>query len=343
MPESHQIRLSGTDGAVGCAADRTILDACLEAGLQMPYNCRSGECAECVATVVRGEVEELPGADPAVFTDRDREAGRILTCMCFPRSDLELETVLRDGIAAPKIERVHCMVERLEWHGPNIAGIELQAPWPIAYRPGQYFDWQIDGIEPDRSFSVANAPGPSGAGENLGFHVRYYPGGKVSEHVKAHLGVGHSIEIEGPYGHFGLTDNDWRPALMIAGGTGMAPMRAVLEAAIASSDPRPMRYFYGTRTQEDLYCQADMAAWSGRKDNFAFIPALSHEPAESGWAGARGLVTDVLAEQIGDAFGAEAYLCGPPPMIDAAIRVLLDAGLAEEDIRYDKFTPARDG
>lgn len=332
---SHTVKFAGSEMEVACAADQTILDACIAAGLPMPYNCRSGECGECIAQVREGETEEMPGADPAVFTDLDRADGRILTCMCFPRSDVALDIALRDGVAAPKIERVYAMVERIDWRGPNIAEIEVATPWALDFRAGQYFDWLIPGIAPDRSFSAANRPGS----ETIVFHVRLYPGGAVSSFVKERLGLGDVIEIEGPYGHFGLSENDWRPAIFVAGGTGMAPIRSVLDHAVAHGDRRPMRYFYGARTQTDLYCLDDMAGWAG--DTFSFIPALSDEPAGSGWSGARGLVTEVLEREIGDAFGAEAYLCGPPAMIDAAIPILRAAGLDAHDIFYDKFTPAR--
>ncbi len=333
----HQIRIAGSDALIDCAADRNILDACIGAGLPMPYNCRSGECGECIATVKAGQVEELPGADPAVFTDLDRAEGRILTCMCFPRSNLEIAVALRDGVAAPKIERVNAAVERIHWHGPDIAEIEVSTPWPLDYRAGQYFDWKIPGIEPDRSFSAANRPGS----ETIVFHVRIYPGGAASTYVKDRLSSGGVIEIEGPYGHFGLTENDWRPAFLIAGGTGMAPIRALLDDAFARGDSRQLRYFYGARSQSDLYCLEDMAGWASAHGNFSFTPALSDEPERSSWGGARGLITEVLEAEMGDAFGAEAYLCGPPPMIDAAIPILLAAGLDEHDIYYDKFTPAR--
>lgn len=332
----HTITIAGSD-PVPCEDGQNILDACIVAGLPMPYNCRSGECGECIATLAAGEVEELPGADPAIFTDRDRDEGRIFTCMCFPRSDVELAVTLRDGVAAPKIERIYAAVERIAWHGADIAEIEVATPWPINFRAGQYFSWKIPGIEPDRSFSAANRPGT----ETLIFHVRIYPGGAVSTFVKDRLGGGDVIELEGPYGHFGLSENDFRQAILIAGGTGMAPIRALLDDAFARGDARPMKFFYGARVQDDLYCLDDMAAWASTHAGFSFTPALSEEPADSGWDGTRGLVTDALQKEMGDAFGAEAYLCGPPPMIDAAIDILLAAGLDAHDIYYDKFTPAR--
>jgi len=334
---NFSIEITSSDEPIVCAPDRNLLDACIEAGLPMPYNCRSGECGECIATVKAGEVEEMPGADPAVFTDADRRQGRILTCMCFPRSDLSLEIALRDGVAAPKVQQVHTMVEEIVWHGPNIVEVAITTPGALDYRAGQYFEWVLPGIAPDRAFSAANRPGS----DVVRFHVRVYPDGKVGAHIREHLHAGSILEMIGPYGHFGFSDNDHRPAICIAGGTGMAPIRAALDEAFACGDRRPISYFYGARSEEDLYCLDDMADWQSAHSGFSFTPVLSHEPAGSSWRGERGLVTETLAKQIGDAFGAEAYLCGPPLMIDAAIEILSSAGLSDADIHYDKFTPSR--
>jgi NAD(P)H-flavin reductase/ferredoxin len=334
---SFAIEVAGAAAPVSAAGDETVLDACLKAGLAMPYNCRSGECGECIATLEDGEIEEMPGADPAVFTDADRRRGRILTCMCFPRSDLRLALALRDGVAAPRIQRVNAMVEAIDWHGSNIAEVVIATPGALDYRAGQYFEWVLPGIAPDRSFSAANRPGD----DIIRFHVRIYPDGAVGRFIKEEMVVGSIVELVGPYGHFGLSGNDHRPAICVAGGTGMAPIRAVLDEAFARGDGRPIRYFYGARSQAYLYALEDMAAWQAAQPQFSFTPGLSDEPDGSDWTGARGLVTDVLAAELGDVFGAEAFLCGPPPMIDAAIEILLAAGLDDADIYYDKFTPTR--
>lgn len=334
MPE-FAVTLSNVDRPIACPGDRSVLDACLAAGLAVPYNCRSGECGECIATLKEGSVEEMPGADPAVFTDADRRRGRILTCMCFPRSDISLSLALRDGIHAPKVQRVHAMVEAIRWHGPRIAEVAITTPGALDYRPGQYFEWVLPGIEPNRCFSAANRPGE----DVIVFHLRAYPRGKVGAFLREHMHEGAILELIGPYGHFGFTENDHRPAICVAGGTGMAPIRAALDAAFARGDKRPIRYFHGARNRDDLYGIETMAEWEAAHPGFSFTPVLSDEPEGSSWSGARGLVTDILRAAVPDAFGAEAYLCGPAAMIDAALEILFAAGLAEEDAYYDKFTP----
>lgn len=328
------ITITGHGETLMGAADCSILDTCLSAGLPMPYKCRSGECGECVAALSDGEVFEIPGADPAVFTGADRAAGKILTCICFPRSDLAIDVALRDGIASPLIETVAARVERIERRCADIVEVTLRADAPIDYRAGQYFEWGLPGIAPNRAFSAANRPGS----ESISFHIRLYPGGKVGEYVGRRLQTGEPVELTGPYGHFGFSANQHRPAICIAGGTGMAPIRAVLDDAFHRRDARSIRYFYGARTQAGLYCMEEMQAWAAEHANFSFTPVLSDEPGGSDWPGERGLVSDAAARLAGDLFGAEAYLCGPPPMIDAAIEVLTALGLTPEDIHTDRFT-----
>jgi len=323
--------------AVSCPEGQSILDACLEAGVPMPYSCRSGECGECMAVLIDGRVDESPGADPAIFNDTDRAKGRILTCMCSPASDLSLDVVLRDGSAAPRIERVNALVDSVERVCGSVVQVVLETPWPLAYRAGQYFEWVLPGISPNRNFSAANAPG----GEKIVFDIRLYEGGRVSDHVRETLRAGEATELVGPFGRFGLSANDHRPAICVAGGTGLAPIKAMVEDAVARGDPRPVRLFYGARSRDDLYDLDRLDALAAAHPSFSYVVALSDEPAGSDWSGFRGLVTEAMAEDgLSDAFGAEAYLCGPPPMIDAATTLLVEAGIDRDDIVFDRFLPA---
>lgn len=334
--EPFTVRI-GEAHAVACPPGQSILEACLAAGVPMPYSCRSGECGECMAVLDDGRVEESPGADPAIFTDADRAKGRILTCLCTPASDLSLDVVLRDGTAAPRIERVNALVDSVERVCGSVVQVVLETPWALAYRAGQYFEWELPGISPNRNFSAANAPGT----ERITFDIRLYEGGQVSEHVRSSLGVGEMVELIGPFGRFGLSENDHRPAICVAGGTGLAPIKAMVEDAAARGDPRPIRLFYGARTRDDLYDMEQLDALATGHPSFSWTVALSDEPEGTGWSGFRGLVTEAMAaDGLYDAFGAEAYLCGPPPMIDAATALLVEAGLDREDIFFDRFLPA---
>ena len=331
----HSITILEAGRRVEGAGNVSVLDACLNGGVAVRYNCRSGECGECMARLVSGRVKELPGADPAIFTDSHRRDGMILSCLCYPESDLEISVEMAED-GAPAIREFDAIVARVDRPVPSIAEIVVRVDAPVDYVAGQYFEWILPGIDPNRSYSAAGRPG----GTEIGFHVRLYPDGQVSKRIlRGEIASGDVLTLKGPYGAFRWSDGDDRPAIMVAGGTGMAPIKALLEEAFARDTRRRIIYVYGTRRSEDLYQTEIMAEWMARFPNFTFIPALSDEPADSCWQGARGLVTDVLAREVRDGLGAEAYLCGPPPMIDAAIPLLERMGVDRSDIHYDKFTP----
>lgn len=344
MSETFAITVAGVDAPLSCRDDQTILDAALISDLPLPYQCRSGECGNCIATVTAGSVHEMPGADPAVFGDRDRQLGRILTCNSLPATDLTIEIPLRDGSGAAPVETINAMVDAIEWVTPTIAAVELSIPWPVRYAAGQYFEWVLPGIAPNRNFSAANASGT----DRLCFHVRDYAGGQVSTYVRNTLYPGEIVQIIGPYGRFGWSAEDGsaaRSAICIAGGTGLAPIRAMLEEHFASGGHRAIRFFYGARSGAELYCLQEMAEWADAHDDFAFIPVLE-DPTGSPVMAQAGRVTDALTLELGTfqsgkGESSEAFLCGPPAMIDAAIEILVEAGVAQADIHFDKFVPAK--
>ena len=316
-------------------ADQSVLDACLAAGVALRYNCRSGECGDCIARLASGKVRELPGADPAVFNDKHRSRGLVLTCVSYPVSDLVLSAQLGTDDAAAIVE-FDTIVRDITRHGSHILEVGVETQTAVDYRAGQYFEWILPGISPNRSYSAANRPGTT----RIEFHVRLFDQGQVSRIVASGLlGEGAILTLKGPFGNFRLSADDQRPAILVAGGTGLAPLSAMLEEAFANGSRRTFRFFYGARTASDLYRLDRIAAWSRQNPGFSFIPILSCEPDDSSWPGERGLVTETIRRQLSGAFGAEAYLCGPPPMIDAAIELLLRLGVDRPDIHYDKFTP----
>jgi NAD(P)H-flavin reductase/ferredoxin len=336
-PTSYPIEIQPSSHEIPCRSDQTLLDCCIQAGIPAPYNCRSGECGECVARLLHGDVYEMPGADPAVFNDAHRAAGKLLLCMCFPRSPIALAVPLNSDQPAIRPAAINTMVERVERVTPTIFRVIVETPGPVEYRAGQCFEWAIPGVKPNRIYSAANRPGS----DRIEFHVRVYPGGKIGDHVTHALSPGQSLQIVGPFGQFRLSGSDWRPSICIAGGTGLAPVHAILDEAFARGDGRPIHFFYGARCQAELYCLDSLQRWLQQRSAFTFTPVLSDEPADSGWTGARGLVTDIVMERLEDAFGLEAYVCGPSAMIDAAVAVLEAAGLSSHDIHADRFVQAR--
>ncbi|ARP98223.1 2Fe-2S iron-sulfur cluster-binding protein [Pseudorhodoplanes sinuspersici] len=335
--ETFAVAIEPSSHEITCRGDQTLLDSCIQNGIPARYNCRSGECGECIASLLSGKVYEMPGADPAIFTDTHRAAGKLLLCMCFPRTDVKLNVSLVQDAPAIRPTAINTMVESVEQVTPTIYKVRVETPGLVEYRAGQCFEWVVPEIKPNRMYSAANRPGDAA----IEFHVRVYPGGRIGTFVSEHLSPGQSLKLLGPFGNFGLSTSDWRPSICIAGGTGLAPIHAMLDDAFARGDNRPIHFFYGARSQEELYCLKTLNLWAAKHDSFTFTPVLSDEPEGSGWTGARGLVTDVAAAQLQDAFGLEAYLCGPPAMIDAAVEVLEAAGFSDSDIHADRFVQAR--
>ncbi len=330
------LTLEGMSDRLDLPADRTILDACLDQGAPLPYNCRSGECGECAAQLVAGRIQELPGADPAIFTPAMREAGMILTCMCYPASDLQLRVPLRSG-DAPPIRTFDGVVSGVTWFGERSVRVTLRVDEDVSYQAGQYFEWHLPGLEAPRSYSVANPPGS----RTLEFLVRLHENGGVSQRLqRSELAAGDVVTLKGPFGSYALDAQDDRMLILVAGGTGLAPVKCIVEDLVARGSRRPVKVFFGARDQEELGYASPLQALAQRTSNVEFIAALSHEPTDSSWSGRRGLVVDALREMSGDAFGAQAYLCGPPPMFAAATTLLDRMGVAREDIHCDKFSPA---
>ncbi len=241
------------------------------------------------------------------------------------------------GLPRREFERLDAVVERIERVAASVVQVTLGTGRPVPYRAGQYFEWGLPGIAPNRNFSAANRPGS----DRIVFDVRLYPGGKVGEHVTSRLRVGDRVELIGPYGHFGLTANVHRPAICVAGGTGLAPIKAMVDETVAERSGRSITLFYGARSYDDLYDIGLLERWSAEYPGFDYRIALSGEAADGAWGGARGPVTDLVADAVYDGFGAEAFLCGPPPMIDAAMAVLERIGVERSDMYADRFSPAK--
>ncbi|MGE4125572.1 MAG: 2Fe-2S iron-sulfur cluster-binding protein [Pusillimonas sp.] len=333
----YEIKILDTEETV-LAQDRlSVLDACLEEGVNFPYNCRSGECGECLVRLVSGQVKELPGADPAIFNDSNRANGEILACMCYPESNLELSlpatSASSDFAPVGQHEGRVASINRLQ---PTIYEVVVDVDSSLDYAPGQYFDWQIPGISPDRSYSAANR---SGEGRVV-FHVKIHEGGQVSNYLQhGGLCTGDPLTLKGPYGRFGLSENTDMPAIMIAGGTGLAPIMALLEENFSRSLKRPITMFFGGRSPSELYHLDRLTQWAERYPYFKLVACVQEAGADANWNGATGLVTDVLRQTLIDGFGHEAYLCGPPGMIDAASSLLINLGLDKADTHADSFLP----
>ncbi|MEQ9365217.1 MAG: 2Fe-2S iron-sulfur cluster binding domain-containing protein [Leptospirales bacterium] len=339
----YTMQVSPFDRRVTVRSDQSLLEAGLENGLNMPHSCRVGSCTTCKCRLVEGKVKEL--TDFSYVLDLDElQQGYILACQTLPRSDVTIEYPTIGG--QPETELKHS-VPIADYAGTvtssrklthDIVEVVITLKEPLVYTAGQYADIGPAGGDVTRSYSFASLGEPAGSTE-LVFHIRYIPGGELSGWFYEQDRTGEQMNVRGPFGSFRLTQPE-RPIFCIAGGSGMAPIKAILEDARSRGAASEVRYLFGARTRRDIYCVQEMremeAAWQAP---FSFVPVLSEEPETDDWPGPRGLVTESIAEyaDLPGMAGACYYLCGPPRMIDAALAVLAGIGVPAERIFYDKF------
>ena len=334
MGKTYQVKLEPVGIEFEVDEDETVLRGAFRQGLMLMHGCKEGQCAACKSFLLDGEVD-LEKYSNFALNDYEKEEGWTLLCRAHAESDLVVELinydeeVLRDGIA---LQTKQMRVETLEALTHDIHRLVLSGE-KLEYKPGQYVDIKIPDSDEVRSFSMANLPG-----DQLELMIKVYPDGKFSSLLAdGEIQEGHELEVTGPYGVFTLRKNSDRPLLFIGGGAGMAPILALLRSLAEQGSTRPAVYYYGARGLQDLFHQDELAELEQGLPNFRFVPALS-ECDEEDWSGEQGLITDVVErceEELGE---VDAYLCGPPPMVDAAIALLDAKGVPESRVYHDKFT-----
>jgi NAD(P)H-flavin reductase/ferredoxin/quinol-cytochrome oxidoreductase complex cytochrome b subunit len=336
--KAGEFRMTVSDIAksVTVRAGETLLDAGLRQGLALPYECRNGGCGVCRCTVLHGSVD--PGVyQHGALPDAARARGEALMCCATPLSDLEIEVARATG-AAPAAVNAHVgRIEALERLTEDLIRLAVSLPDDerITFVAGQYINIVLaDGQR--RAYSFANAPHDN---ERIELHVRRVPGGRFTGHVFAGMKVGDTLHFEGPLGKFALHESEW-PILFVAGATGFAPVKSIVEDAFHRGLRRPMWLYWGVRRRRDLY-MADLAErWQREHDNFHFVPVLSHaEPADA-WGGRRGLVHEAMLADFPDMSGFEVYVCGSVKMVEAAVPAFIEHGLGEDLCFFDAFTPS---
>jgi NAD(P)H-flavin reductase/ferredoxin len=334
----HRLTMHPGAHAVPARNGETLLEAGLRAGLALPYDCRAGGCGLCVCTVLNGKVDD-GDHQPAALTDAMRARGQTLMCCATALEDVELEVdvaTLAEAGARPL--RRTGRVERMERLAPDVMRLWLALPGGerLDFRAGQYINVILDDGS-KRAYSFANAPG---ADERIELHVRRVPGGRYTTHVFERMRAGDTIEFEGPIGRFTLHDGD-RPLLFIAGATGFAPVKSIVEDALRRGIRRPMWLYWGVRERSDLYLAALAERWQREHDHFHFVPVLSALPDDDPWPGRRGLVHEALLHDFPDMTGFEVYACGSVQMVEAAVPAFVAQGLDEHFCHSDAFVPAR--
>lgn len=330
----HIVRLHPGGERFEVLDNESVLAAGLRAGLHLPHSCRGGSCGACEARVLDGELH-YPNGPPPGLAIADVEAGRALLCQARARSDLVLEA---RALAVPeevRIRRLPCRVEARELLCHDVMRLVVKLPSlePFVFLAGQYVDILLeDGRR--RSFSIASPPHEP---ERLELHVRRVDGGDFTAQVFERLSVRDLLRLEGPLGGFWLREESGRPVVLVAGGTGYAPIKSMLRHLMQGKVTRPVHFFWGVRRPRDLYEGAQVARWAEAHDWLRFTPVMSEPQPEDGWRGSCGWVHDAVLEDYPSLAEVDVYAAGPPPMI-AVIQELFPAHrLPQGRLYFDSF------
>ncbi|ABI59297.1 CDP-6-deoxy-delta-3,4-glucoseen reductase [Nitrosomonas eutropha] len=343
--ESYRITFRPSGRIITTEPTETILEAALRHGLSLPYGCRNGSCGTCKGKIIQGIVD-YGAYSEEVLTEQEKEQHLALFCCARPLSDLEIECQEIEAVKDIRVRTMPCRVHKLEHVASDVMIIYLKLPANerLQFLPGQYIDILMkDGQR--RSFSLANAPGND---EFLQLHTRNYAGGVFSEYVFSHMKEKDILRFEGPLGSFFLHDtpkND-TPIIFLAGGTGFAPVKSMLEYLFYTENTRfkhnKIKLYWGARTRDGLYLNDLAKKWEEENKNFSYIPVLSEPLLTDNWQGKNGLVHQAVMEDMDTLSDCQVYACGAPAMVKAAFdNFTSQRNLQEENFFSDAFIPSK--
>jgi CDP-4-dehydro-6-deoxyglucose reductase len=330
---TYQVTIQPSGHQFSVKPNETLLGAALNAGFSLPYGCRNGACGACKGKVLAGSVDYGTHQDSAL-THEDKLKGLALFCCAKATSDLTIEAKEVGAAKDIPIKTLPCRVERMEKLADDVMALWLKLPSNerLQFLPGQYLDFLLkDGKR--RSFSLANSPEEDSL---LELHIRHVPGGQFTDHVFSAMKAKDIMRISGPYGSFFLRESD-KPAIFLAGGTGFAPIKSILQHAFHHAVARECALYWGAKTPPDLYLASLAEQWQQERNNFRYIPVLSAPRAEDAWSGRTGYVHQAVLDDHADLSGYQVYACGAPPMVAAAKRDFMARGLPEDAFFSDSF------
>ena len=341
MPFKIQVQPAGL--AFEVVRDAAILPAAISAGVGLPYGCRDGACGSCKCRLVEGRV--IHGAHQAKALTADEEAaGWILTCCATPQTDCVIEARTVAGAGEYPQLKMPARVSTLTRPAPDVVLMQLQLPATVSfkYRAGQYHEFiQRDGAR--RSYSMANAPERLGEPPVVELHLRHMPGGKFTDHVFSAMKERDILRVEGPFGSFFLREDDDAPIVLLASGTGFAPIKAIIEHLRAAGVARPTVLYWGCRSKADLYLHDWASEAAATLPQLRYVPVLSEPQPQDHWLGRTGLVHQAVMADLPDLSGHVVYACGAPVMVESAQRDFVAlCGLPEESFYADSFTSEAD-
>lgn len=341
---SFQVTITPSQHQFPVEPGQTVLDGALAAGIVLPYSCRSGACSTCKGKVVSGEYDA--GPYPAqILAPEEMAAGYTLFCQARPASDMVVESTEVRLASDIQIRKLPSRVQTVARVASDVAVLKLQLPAsePFRYYAGQYIELILkEGRR--RSYSMATAPHEGGP---LELHIRHMPGGYFTDHV---FGAGDTqmkereiLRIEGPFGSFFLREDSAKPMILLASGTGFAPIKAMVEHMAHKQIRRPVVLYWGARRPQDLYMDALAASWAASLPDFRYVPVVSDALPEDNWNGRTGFVHQAVMQDVTDMSGFQVYACGAPPMVDAARREFSgQCGLPQDEFFADAFTSEAD-
>jgi CDP-4-dehydro-6-deoxyglucose reductase len=334
-------RLVVVHGAAGAATQldlregETLLEGGLRVGLALPYECRNGGCGKCLCSIEHGRVEHRP-YQLSALPDELKAQGKALMCCAVPVEDLVIEVEGLVAAAAGALEPHTGRVVAMKRLAEDVMRVEIAPDGePLAFSAGQYINIVLDDGQ-RRAFSFANPPH---ARDRIELHVRRIPGGRFTGHVFDGMHLGDTLHFEGPLGSFRLQESS-KPILFIAGATGFAPVKSILEDAFHRGVQRPMRLYWGVRQRKDLYLLELAQSWQREHANFEVVPVLSEPQPDDHWTGRTGLVHEAMLADYGDLTGFEVYVCGSLKMVETAVPSFLAHGLGADACFSDAFLPA---
>jgi len=334
---AYQITLQGSGQQYTAKAYETILESAINAGVNLPYGCKNGACGSCKGTVLSGEVD-YGDYSASALSDTEKSAGKALFCCARPLSDLTVDCrEIQADLTPARI--LPARVEKKEQLCDDVMALFLKLPSSerLQFKAGQYIEFLLkDGKR--RAFSLANPPHID---QLLELHLRLIPGGTFTQYVFNEMPEKTILRIEGPLGSFFLREDSNKPIIMVAGGTGFAPIKSIIEYMQQANIQRPVTLYWGARALKDLYLPELPKTWEETQENFKFIPVLSDARPEDAWDGRIGFVHQAVLDDFPELSAYEVYCCGAPVMVEAAHTSFMKAGLAEDAFYSDVFSYAK--
>ena len=342
MGDKHVVRFEPVGIEIEVDEEQTVLKAAFDQGLMLMHGCKEGQCAACKSFLLEGDDVELDKYSTFALPDFEKEEGFTLLCRAHVYEDVTIELLnydeemIRSGLPIQELE-TEVVANDPVTHDLRHLVLRMVSPdTDFKFFPGQYVDISVPGTDEVRSFSMANTSARESG--QLEFVIKVYPDGLFSEYLDKQLQVGDRLTVTGPYGVFMLRDAPDTDLIFVGGGAGMAPILSLIRSMAERGIDRKAVYYYGARRRADLCFEDELRALEQTLPNFRFVPALSDED----WEGENGLITDVVSRSEPALARAHGYICGPPPMVEAAVPLLTRLGIPEKHVYFDKFTTTGD-